>query len=214
MLAEKATHIGSRAGYNGPSGNRCDGLNLDAPKDLTNLINAALAGDSESASAAYAHTYPELCRLARARLNRNARGNTLDTSAVVHEAFLRFSSLGDLAVNDRAHFFRYASRVMRSIIVDLARQRAAVRHGGDCQRVEFDDQKHGNLPIDIVELHQALEQLALHDEKMANVVEMKYFAGMSEADIAQALGVTDRTVRRIWTRARIWLRAQMGGLEI
>lgn len=187
---------------------------MDAPKDLTTLINAALSGDSESAAAAYAHTYPELCRLARLRLNRNARGNTLDTGAVVHEAFLRFSTLGDLAVDDRAHFFRYASRVMRSIIVDLARQRAAIRHGGAQQRVEFDEQAHADEPVDIVELHQALEQLAIHDAQMAYVVEMKYFAGMSENDIAQALGVTDRTVRRVWTRARIWLRAQMGGMTI
>ena len=187
---------------------------MDAPKDLTTLINAALSGDTEAAAAAYAHTYPELCRLARIRLNPNARGNTLDTGAVVHEAFLRFSSLGDLAVDDRAHFFRYASRVMRSVIVDLARQRAAVRHGGDRQRVEFDEQMQGDEPIDIVELHQALEQLAIHDAQMASLVEMKYFAGMNEIDIAQALGVTDRTVRRIWTRARVWLKAQMGGLDL
>ena len=187
---------------------------MDAPKDLTTLINAALSGDSASAAAAYAHTYPELCRLARARLNRNARGNTLDTGAVVHEAFLRFSSLGDLAVDNRAHFFRYASRVMRSIIVDLARHRAAARHGGEWQRVELDDRMHGDESIDIVELHQALEQLATHDAQMASIVEMKYFAGMNEAEIGEALGVTDRTVRRIWTRARIWLRANMGGMEL
>lgn len=187
---------------------------MNAPTNLTQLINDALSGDADSAEAAFAHTYPELCRLARLRLNPTARGNTLDTGAVVHESFLRFSRLGELAVDDRAHFYRYASRVMRSVIVDLARQRGAVRHGGELQRVEFDDQQRGNGNVDIVELHQALDQLATHDEKMASIVEMKYFAGMNESDIADALDITDRTVRRIWTRARIWLRAQLSGIDL
>ncbi|MGB5486083.1 MAG: ECF-type sigma factor [Lysobacterales bacterium] len=186
----------------------------DEPKDLTSLINAALAGDEESAEAAFAHTYPALCRLARLRLNPSARGSTLDTRSVVHESFLRFSRLGELAVEDRAHFYRYAGRVMRSVIVDLARQRGAARHGGGLQRVELSEQQQGPDNIDVLELHLALEQLAKHDPQMVHVVELKYFAGMSEADIAAAMGFTDRTVRRVWTRARVWLKAHLSGLDV
>lgn len=185
---------------------------MAARADLTDLINRALAGDQAASGAAFGETYDDLRRLARARLSAGARGAQLDTHDLVHESFLRFVKSGRVEVADRRHFLRYAGRVMRSVIVDLVRERNAQRRGGDQLQVTLSENiAHGTKPEDeILWLHEALKTLEAHSEQMAQVVELRYYAGLTEPEIADVLGVTDRTVRRIWQRARIWLADAMG----
>ena len=175
---------------------------------LTDLIRRAQEGDEIALRAVFDATYQDLRRMARARVNQGGRGTLLDTTSLVHESFLRFASSGELNLNDRAHFFRYAGHVMRSVIVDMARARSAERRGGDAQHVTLDTSA-GNRAAEgeeqILRVHEALEALGKHDPRMVQVVELRYFAGMTELEIAEALGITDRTVRRDWEKARLVL---------
>ena len=158
-------------------------------------------------------TYDDLRRMARARLGRNGRGTLLDTTSLVHESYLRFVNTGALQIADRAHFMRYASHVMRSVIVDFVRARAAERRGGDLEHVTLGTHVIDNLPqgeTQILSVNEALEELGRLDQRLVQVVEMRYFAGMTEAEIAEALEVTDRTVRRDWEKARLLLARILG----
>jgi RNA polymerase sigma factor (TIGR02999 family) len=175
---------------------------------LTDLIRRAQDGDDAALRLVFDTTYEDLRRMARARLSAGARGTLLDTTSLVHESFLRFANAGELRVNDRAHFFRYAGHVMRSVIVDMARARLAERRGGDAAHVTLNTALGNSLPggeEEIVRVHEALEELALHDARMVQVVELRYFSGLTENEIAAGLGVTDRTVRRDWEKARLLL---------
>jgi len=160
--------------------------------------------------ALYADAYRELRRLARARLHGGGRNTVLDTTALVHESYLRLARHGEVAFEDKLRFMVYAGRVMRSVIIDLVRERQAERRGGGAAHVTLNTQLGADLGPDageaeILRVHDALDELARLDERMAQVVEMRYFAGMTEGEIAQALGVTDRTVRRDWQQARLFL---------
>jgi RNA polymerase sigma factor (TIGR02999 family) len=153
-------------------------------------------------------TYRELRQLARARLRAGGRNTLLDTTVLVHETYEKMIKAGDVRFPDRARFLVYAGRVMRSIIVDFARQRQSERRGGGADHVTFTAQiADGSAAPEaqILRVHEALEELARVDERMAKVVEMRYFGGLTEAEIAEALGVTDRTVRRDWEQARLLL---------
>lgn len=156
-------------------------------------------------------TYRELRQLARARLRSGGRNTLLDTTALVHESYLRLSrAAAGAAFPDRGRFLVYASRVMRSIIVDMVRSRQAERHGGGAPHLALtgDVVEAAGLPADeahIVRVHEALQALAKVDERMARVVEMRYFGGLTESEIGAALGVTERTVRRDWEQARLFL---------
>ena len=180
---------------------------MHAPGELTDLLRRAQQGDSEAANAVFAATYPELRRLARARLRGGGRHTLLDTTSLVHESYLRFVANKSLRLEDRVHFMRYAGRVMRSVIVDFARRRGALRRGRDITRVsltlDVDGAKGGEA--EILRVNEALDALTARDPRMARVVEMRYFGGMNETEIAEALAVTDRTVRRDWEKARLWL---------
>jgi RNA polymerase sigma factor (TIGR02999 family) len=175
---------------------------------LTDLIRRAQDGDAAALRIVFDATYAELRGLARARLRNGSRNTLLDTTSLVHEAFLRFADAGRLHIGDRQHFLRYASHVMRSVIVDFVRERLAQRRGGDAVHVTLDSQV-GNGPDtgekEILKVHEALEELAQHDARLVQVVEMRYFAGMTETEIAAALGVNDRTVRRDWQKAKLLL---------
>lgn len=175
--------------------------------EITLLLRRADAGDKEAMDALFDASYRDLRMLARARLRHGSRDQTLDTTALVHESYLRFVEAGRLDVQDRARFLAYAGRAMRSIIIDFVRQRRASRRGGDAVRVPLttgvDAQAEGEDQI--LRVHEALDELAARDERMAKVVEMRYFAGMTEEEIAEALGVTERTVRRDWEKARLLL---------
>jgi RNA polymerase sigma factor (TIGR02999 family) len=178
------------------------------PFPLTELIHRAQDGDRDAADALYAEAYPELRRLARWRLRACSRQTLLDTGSLVHESFIRFAEAGHLKLEGRVHFMRWAAQAMRSIIVDFARRRLADRRGGGAARVEL----NGDLAAatrgeaEIVGVHQALDRMAAVDPRLTQVVEMRYFGGMTEPEIAQALGVTERTVRRDWQKARLLLR--------
>jgi RNA polymerase sigma factor (TIGR02999 family) len=181
---------------------------MTQPAPLTDLIRRAQDGDETALRQVFDTTYEDLRRMARGRISQGARGTLLDTTSLVHESFLRFASAGELKLNDRAHFFRYAGHVMRSVIVDMARARLAERRGGGAHPVTLNTSA-GNRAADgedeIVKVHEALEELAQHDARMVQVVELRYFAGLTETEIAGVLGVTDRTVRRDWEKARMLL---------
>ena len=182
---------------------------MDDRVSLTELIHRAERGDAEAADRLFAATYAELRRLARVRLRGGGRNTLLDTASLVHESYLRFASAGRLQLQDRVHFMRWAGRVMRSVIVDFARRRRAARRGGGLGHISLTTQIVGTALAgeqEILRVHEALDEMAALDPRMAQVVEMRYFGGMTEAEIAEALGVTDRTVRRDWEKARLFLR--------
>jgi len=152
--------------------------------------------------------YHELRRLARSRLAAGGRNVLLDTTALVHESFLRLQGAGKMDLADRNHFMAYAASAMRSVIVDYVRQRSAEKRGGDVDHVTLDTavaETLGATDDEIVDVHEALEALAKIDERLVRVVEMRYFAGLSDDEIGAALGVTGLTVRRDWERARLLL---------
>ena len=157
--------------------------------------------------------YSELRRLARTRLSAGGRYTLLDTTALVHESFLRLQCAGNLRVNDGEHFLAYATKTMRSIVVDYARRRKADRHGGGAVHTSLDSVHAEQISAtddEILEVHEALEVLAGIDPRLAQVVEMRYFGGLTDVEIGQAVGVTDRTVRRDWERARLLLAGLLG----
>lgn len=180
---------------------------------LTDLIQRAQGGDEEALRRVFDTTYQDLRRMARSRLNHAARGTLLDTTSLVHESFLRFANAGELQLRDRVHFFRYAAHVMRSVIVDLARARLAERRGGGAERATLNTSV-ADAAIsgeeEVVRVHEALEELGALDERLSRVVELRYFAGLTETEIAEILGVTDRTVRRDWEKARLLLAQSLG----
>lgn len=160
----------------------------------------------------WAEAYPELKKIASARLYSAGHLTQLNTTALVNESYLKLGGrIGELSFPSRRHFFAYASRVMRSIIVDLVRERSAERRGGDLRRVTLSTAMGEGIatadePLHVDEALTALEQV---EPRLAQVVEMSYFAGMTQDEIAEALGVTARTVRRDWDKARVILKAML-----
>ncbi len=158
----------------------------------------------------FADAYADLRRLARSRLRGGGRNTVLDTTALVHESYLRLSRGGERSFPDQPSFLVYAGKAMRSIIIDLVREQQAERRGGDAPHLTLTSGEADALPqpggeAHILRVNEAMEQLAQQDARMAQVVEMKYFAGLTESEIALALGITDRTVRRDWEQARLFL---------
>lgn len=178
---------------------------------LTCLIRDAQQGDRHAADALFAATYADLRRLAWARLRAVSRQTLLDTGALVHESYLRFAQGHNRSLDSRAHFMRWAAQVMRSVIVDHARRTFADRRGSGGQHVPIDDQQlPGSTPeVEILGVHRALARIATLYPRLSQLVEMRYFGGMTETEIAEVLGVTERTVRRGWLKARLLLRAEL-----
>jgi RNA polymerase sigma factor (TIGR02999 family) len=180
--------------------------------ELTTLLSAARQGDAQAAGQAFTLLYDDLRRLARSRLRQHRTMTLLDTTSLVHESYLRLVGQESLAVEDRHHFFAYAARVMRSVIVDFARARLAERRGGAAEHVVLDTelaQKIAAPETDVLQVHEALEVLAQAEPRLAQIVEMRYFGGMTEVEIAEALGLSERTVRRDWEKARLLLMAAL-----
>ncbi len=183
-----------------------------AGTQLTQLLASARLGDQDAAGAAFSLLYEELRRLARAKLRQHQAMTLLDTTSLLHESYLKLVGASSLPVADRHHFFTYAARVMRSVIVDFARARRAERRGGEADHVVLDtilSDKIGAPENDVLRVHEALEVLSQADARLAQVVEMRYFGGLSETEIAEALGLTERTVRRDWEKARLLLFAAL-----
>ena len=180
--------------------------------DISSLVARVNAGEPGAQDALFAAAYGELRKLARSRLRDGGRNTCLDTTALVHESYLRFLKTGQLRSDDRRAFFAYASRVMRSVIIDTVRERQAIRRGGDLVRMTLNTQISDRLPAgedEVLHVHEALETLAQAEPRLAQVVEMRYFGGYTEAEIAEALELTERTVRRDWDKARLLLGAML-----
>ncbi len=176
--------------------------------DVTLLIARAREGDHEALGGLFELLYPDLRRIAHARLSSHVRNDQLDTTALVHECYLKFAQAERLTPADRVHFLAYAATAMRSIIVDTARASLAQRRGGDAQHVTLNTgvaEAVAEPETDILDVHAALDDLAKLDPRLVQVVEMRYFGGMKDEDIGDALGLTDRTVRRDWEKARLLL---------
>jgi RNA polymerase sigma factor (TIGR02999 family) len=181
-------------------------------EDLTQLLASAREGDERASREAYALVYDELRRLARAKLRPHATMTMLDTTSLVHESFVRFVESGHMRFADRSHFFAYAACVMRSVIVDFAREKLAERRGGGQAALTLNTaiaELEAGTDVDVIRVHDALEALAQVNPRLVSVVEMRYFGGYTEAEVAEALGVAERTVKRDWQKARLLLRAAL-----
>ena len=178
---------------------------------LTVTLRAAHAGDRDAANRAYAALYPELLKIARARLRAHQPNTLLDTQALVHESFMRFVEAEKIGIGDRKHFFTYAAKTMRNIVIDFARRRQAERRGGAAERVTLDTHLlgEGRQDTSVIDVDNALRELEALDPALAQVVEMRYFGGYTDAEIAAAMDITDRTVRRHWDKARAFILAQL-----
>ena len=179
---------------------------------LTELLGRMQAGDPRAGDALFAAAYAELHRLARARLRDGGRDAVMDTTCLVHESYLRFVHAGELRAEDRRAFFGYASQVMRSVIVNTVRDRIAEKRGGQGRPLTLSTSLAANLAggeDTILKVHEALADLEKADPRLAQVAQMRYFGGYSEQEIAETLGVTERTVQRDWEKARLILAAAL-----
>jgi RNA polymerase sigma factor (TIGR02999 family) len=180
--------------------------------NLTELILQAGAGDIHARDELFAAAYSELRKLARSRLRSGGRNTVLETTSLVHESYLRFLNAGQLGMDSRKAFFAYASKVMRSVIIDIARERKASRRGGDVEKLTLNTQLRDNLPSgedEILDLHEALLSLEAVEPRLARVVEMRYFGGYTDDEVAETLELTPRTIGRDWEKARLMLRAML-----
>jgi RNA polymerase sigma factor (TIGR02999 family) len=179
--------------------------------DITEWLDAARGGDRGALDRVLATLYQELHSMARRQL-AGQHGQTLDATALVHEAYLKLIGRREAQFDDRAHFFAYAASAMRSVVVDYARQRMAQKRGGDLHRVtDLPEDVEGGLRLDedMLGLDTALTRLASVDERLAHIVELRYFAGLSELEIAELLKRSERSIRRDWQKARLFLLASL-----
>jgi len=179
--------------------------------DITELLDAARDGDRGALDRVLATLYQELHAMARRQL-AGQHGHTLDATALVHEAYLKLVGRNSAQFDDRAHFFAYAASAMRSVVVDYARNRLARKRGGDLKRVaEIPENSSSGVRLDedLLALDVALERLQAVDAHLAKVVELRYFAGLSELEIAELSQRSERSIRRDWQKARLFLLAAM-----
>ncbi|HEX4582094.1 MAG TPA: ECF-type sigma factor [Acidobacteriaceae bacterium] len=180
--------------------------------ELGHLLAAARSGDAQAANRIFTLLYRELRQLAHAKLRQHQEMTLLDTTCLLHESYLRLLGGGGMQVVDRSHFFAYAARVMRSVIVDFARARLAQRRGGDRTQITLNAdivEGVGSEEDTVIQVHEALDALGQVHERLAQVVEMRYFGGLTEKEIADVLGVSERTIKRDWERARLLLFAAL-----
>lgn len=185
------------------------------PRDdhVTQLLHKVAGGDDTAANVLYDAVYGELRQIAHQRLIRNRPGQTLNTTALVHEAYLRLVDQDNARWNDRAHFFATASRAMRFILIDYARERTAQKRGGGQPEVpltaihlaESDARTADERAADLLTLNQALDQLTAANKRLGCLVEYKFFGGLTYPEIAEVTGWSVPTIKRDWRRARAWL---------
>lgn len=176
------------------------------PSEVTRLIRACADGRDEAFDSLIELVYDDLRRIAHRTLRGERRGHTLDTTALVHEAYLKLVPQAEASWRDRAHFFAVASRVIRHILIDYARRRNADKRDGGV-RVTFREDLARSDPagVDLLALDEALERLAAHDERLVRIVECRFFGGMTIDETASVLDISPRTVDRGWARARTYL---------
>ncbi len=183
--------------------------------EVTRILDAASAGDHQAAEELIPVVYGELRKLAAWRLKQEAAAQTLQATALVHEAYLKLLP-GDHQWDGRKHFFSAAAETMRRILIDRARRRQAVRHGGDMQRTEWMENDIAAPTHDDDELlgiHELLDRFAESEPRKAEVVKLRYFVGMTIEETAEALGISTPTAKRDWTFARAWLFRELGKSE-
>jgi RNA polymerase sigma factor (TIGR02999 family) len=175
--------------------------------ELTVILQRMDQGDPHAAKELLPLVYEELRKLAARKMARESPGQTLQATALVHEAWLRLGGDHQPEWQNRAHFFAAAAEAMRRILIDNARRKKYLRHGGGAERVNLDGLDLAAHMDDeqLLALHEALDQLAAHDAAKAQVVKLRFFAGLTHEQIAQVLGVSEPTVKRHWAYARAWL---------
>ena len=173
-------------------------------ESITQLLDATRAGDRAAGERLFGAVYAELKLIARSQRRRWVGNHTINTTALIHEAYLKLASGGGMSATSRAHFLAIAARAMRQVLVDYARRRKAAKRGGGVISVTLGDEAGtpDTSADDLLALDDALNQL---DPRQRQVIECRFFGGMEEKDIAAALGVSERTVRRDWVKARAWL---------
>jgi len=178
---------------------------------LSTIVGAVNLSDPEQAARVMPLVYDELRRIARRRLRGEHPDHTLRPTALVHEAYARLADAGTLSVTGRRHFLRLAARSMRQILVDAARTRNAQKRGGDWQRVTLQGDLAGaeDDPWDVIDLHNALERLAELDPDLEQLVELRFFTGLTVDEAAEALGVSPRKAAKDWAAIRLWLRREL-----
>ena len=174
---------------------------------VTRFLSAMEAGHPKAAEELLPLVYEELRRLAACKMTNEVPGQTLQPTALVHEAWLRLSRQTDVRWQNREHFYAVAAEVMRRILVDRARRRQARKHGGQLERVELDAIELPDSDDDdvVLRVNDALEQLAVEDAEKAKVVKLRFFVGLENAEIAALLGVSEKTVQRHWSFSKAWL---------
>jgi RNA polymerase sigma factor (TIGR02999 family) len=178
---------------------------------VTAVLQAAQAGDPQAAADLLPLVYAELHQLAEARMANLAPGNTLQATALVHEAYLRVAGSTQITWQGRQHFFFAAARAMRDVLVEQARRKASPKHGGGRQREELDEAAlvlEGPAE-DVLALHEALDELERQDPLKAQIVTLRYFSGLTMAETAEVLGQSERTLHRHWRYIKAWLKSRL-----
>jgi RNA polymerase sigma factor (TIGR02999 family) len=185
----------------------------DAPSQVTDLLTRWQAGDRQALDRLIPLVYEELRRLARHYLRRERADHTLQSTALVHEAYVRLAGQASPRWHDRAHFYGVAARLMRQILVDHARSHHAEKRGGDLVRLTIDEQMVGStMPdLDVLALDEALTRLAELSPQQSRIVELRFFSGLSIEDTAEVLKISPASVKRGWTAGRAWLFREMSG---
>lgn len=187
---------------------------MTEPGEVTQLLHAYAGGDRDAFDRLVPMVYDELRRIARNHLRRTNRGATLDTTGLVHEAYMKLAGQKGMRVEDRGHFLAIAACAMRQVIISRARARLADKRGGGDVPVTLDEERVASAEQAqaewLLDLDRTLALLRERDERLARTVECRFFAGLSEEETAQALGVSLRTAQRNWMRARAWIRAELG----
>ena len=188
-------------------------MNTPVPGQVTELLRAWGDGDQAALEQLVPIVEAELRRLARAYMARERRGHTLQTTALVNEAFVRLADARRVRWQDRAHFLGISARLMRRVLVDHARSRGYQKRGGGAQKVTLDEALVVTPPLDVdlVALDRALDALARVDERKSRVIEMRFFGGLTVEETAQALHVSTDTVKRDWRLAKLWLLRELEG---
>jgi RNA polymerase sigma factor (TIGR02999 family) len=180
--------------------------------DVTAILRAAQEGDAEAPARLLPLVYAELRKLAQARMARLPPGQTLQPTALVHEAYLRMVGKNAAPLESRRHFFFVAARAMHDILVEQARRKASPKHGGGRRRVALNQQVavYEKSPEDILGVHDALAALEKEDPLKAQIVELRYFVGMNAKESAEVLGMSERTLHRHWRFTKAWLKDRLG----
>jgi|SRR5215813_4224305 len=182
-----------------------------SPEEITGLLQAWRNGNRDALDKLVPMVYDDLRRIAHRYIRRQAPGQTLQTTAVVHEAYMRLAGHDDVAWQNRAHFYGVCAQVMRSLLVDRARARGAAKRAGGQFKVSVADSPgpSNNRDIDVVALDEALERLAAIDPRKARIVELRYFGGLSVEEAASFLDLSPITIKREWLKAKAWLYSEL-----